>query len=68
MAAILDPLERDLKKEWDKRKEHLRTVFQEIKAWGDEVDVTAEIDAGVMKVTIEAHFNRPQTSPRSSTR
>ena len=57
MAAIL---ERDLKKEWDKEKEHIRNTLKEIKEWGDEVDVTVEMNAGVVKLSIEAHFNRPK--------
>lgn len=58
MAAIL---ERDLKKEWDKEKENIRNTLKEIKDWGDEVDVTVEINAGVVKLGIEAHFNRPKS-------
>ena len=57
MAAIL---ERDLKKVWDKEKVHIRSTLREIKEWGDEVDVTVEVNAGVVKLSIEAHFNRPK--------
>ena len=57
MAAIL---ERDLKKVWDKEKVHIRSTLREIKEWGDEVDVTVEVNAGVVKLSIEAHFNHPK--------
>jgi hypothetical protein len=66
MAAALDVLERDLKKEWDKHKDHIRGMLSEIKAWGDEVDVTVQLNAGVVSFTIETHFNRPTSAANSA--
>jgi hypothetical protein len=59
MAAVIDALDRDLKQEWDKHKNDLWAIFKDIGERSEELDVTVELDAGIMKLTIEAQFNRP---------
>ena len=59
MSAVIDAFDRDLKQEWDKRKNDLWAIFKDLGERSEELDVTVELDAGIMKLTIEAQFNRP---------
>lgn len=55
-------MDKDLKKEWDKHKDDLWAIFKDLGERTEEMDVTVELDAGIMKLTIEAQFNRPSSS------
>lgn len=56
MAAVF---EKSLQKEWDKAKQDIQNVIKDLKAWAQEADVTFEVDAGVVKLTIEVKLEKP---------
>jgi len=65
MAGMVGRFEGDLGKEWKKHKQDFMNVLDDLKkSVGEEVDVTAEFNVGVVKLTIELKLNR---SPSSTT-
>jgi hypothetical protein len=64
MAGIVGKLERDVEKEWEAQKVKIKRIFDEVATWSQGMDVTAELDAGVVQLTLTAHFSRP--SPAGS--
>jgi len=49
----------DLKGEWDKHKGEVQEILSEVKSWAEELHLTIEINTGVTKLTLEAHFDKP---------
>lgn len=61
----IDPFERTLQKEWDKYKEDIQHVVDDVKSWTDEADLTFEVDVGVVKATVEFQLKK-QTGTRKN--
>ena len=59
----IDPFERTLQKEWDRCKQDIQHVVNDVKSWTDEADLTFEVDVGVVKTTVE--FKLTKESKRS---
>jgi hypothetical protein len=56
-------LEKDLMTEWKKHRADIQAIFKEVEGWADGMNVTAEFNVGVVKLTIEAQFKRPGSPP-----